>query len=94
MTPQMIEWHMKDLNNRMYCNLEEGKKISMPRYYKDKIYSEQQRKQIAFFAKIKAKGDDLHDFINDVGKHLPVRSQRDIAAFERMHSQASQRDKL
>lgn len=50
LTKQMIRWHKQDLDNRMYLNIEEGKKISMPRYYKDKIYSEMERKRVAFFA--------------------------------------------
>lgn len=36
-------WHLADLENRMYCPIEDGKKIAMPRYYKNKIYTEQQR---------------------------------------------------
>jgi len=35
----MKKWHKSDLENRMYVNLEDGKKIAMPRYYKDKIYT-------------------------------------------------------
>lgn len=49
---RMVEWHKTDLDNRMYCNLEAGKKISMPRYYKDKIYTEQERKRVAFFSRL------------------------------------------
>lgn len=37
LTPQMIQWHRNDLYNRMYCNVD-GKKISIPRYYKLKLY--------------------------------------------------------
>jgi hypothetical protein len=43
MTNQMKNWHYQDLENRMYCNLKDGKKIAMPRYYKDKIYNAEQR---------------------------------------------------
>lgn len=31
----------------MYLTIEGGKKISMPRYYKDKLYTDEQREQIA-----------------------------------------------
>lgn len=47
MSKQMIKWHKNDLENRMYCNIEDGKKISMPRYYKDKIYNKDERLKIA-----------------------------------------------
>lgn len=46
-TPEMARWHKSDLYNRMFCALPEGKKIAMPRYYKDKIYSEAERKAIS-----------------------------------------------
>ena len=39
----MVKWHKNDLLNRMYVPLVEGKKIAMPRYYKNKIYSETQK---------------------------------------------------
>lgn len=38
LSPEMIKWYKADLKNRMYCNIEDGKKIAMPRYYKDKLY--------------------------------------------------------
>lgn len=39
----MIRWHAADFKNRMYCNLKDGKKIAMPRYYKEKVFDEYQR---------------------------------------------------
>lgn len=48
----MILWHLADAENRMYCNLTDGKKISMPRYYKQKIYDDDTRKaigEVAFY---------------------------------------------
>jgi hypothetical protein len=43
LTNNMINWHKNDLVNRMYVPLVGGKKISMPRYYKDKVYSDTQK---------------------------------------------------
>jgi hypothetical protein len=42
LTSQMINWHLNEnaILDRMYCNLKDGKKIAMPRYYRDKIYSD------------------------------------------------------
>lgn len=45
-TEAMKKWHHADPYKRMYCNLKDGKKISMPRYYKDRIYEEDHRKAI------------------------------------------------
>lgn len=53
MTDQMKRWHMADPTNRMYIPLMDGKKIAMPRYYKDRIYTEKQRKIIGSSNKIR-----------------------------------------
>lgn len=53
LTEKMVKWHKNDLENRFYCNLQDGKKIAMPRYYKDKIYTEIERKRVAFFTRLK-----------------------------------------
>lgn len=42
-TKNMAIWHHTDLENRMYVPLKDGKKIAMPRYYKNRIYSETQK---------------------------------------------------
>lgn len=38
LTENMINWHLADLHNRNYVNLDGGVKIAMPRYYYSKIY--------------------------------------------------------
>lgn len=42
-------WHQNDILNRMHLVTEGGKKLSMPRYYKDKIYTEFEREMIAAY---------------------------------------------
>lgn len=42
------EWHKSDLDNRMYLPLMDGQKCAMPRYYKDKMYNEDERDKIAY----------------------------------------------
>lgn len=51
------KWHKSDLENRMYCPLEDGKKIAMPRYYKDKLYDDDEREIIAYAAFKKAQSE-------------------------------------
>lgn len=46
-------WHRRSLMDRMYCNLRDGNKITMPRYYKQQIYHEQERKAIGAKAALK-----------------------------------------
>lgn len=43
LTPAMVEWHLADIENRMYINVGSGKKAAMPKYYKDRIYTDDQR---------------------------------------------------
>lgn len=53
LTPAMKAWHLKNITERCYCKTEDGKKIAMPRYYKDKLYTDYQRSMIAESALIK-----------------------------------------
>lgn len=44
LTPEMIQWHKKDLN-RNYCALKGNIKIALPRYYRDRIYNATEKEQ-------------------------------------------------
>lgn len=69
LTPQMIRWHKNDLLNRMYVPLKDGKKCSMPRYYREKMYDEDEKKQV--FEHIKEKADsDLQLLHEKHGENL------------------------
>lgn len=57
LTKAMQAWHKKDLLNRMYLNGSDKKKVSMPRYYKNKIYHDLQRKAIAVAVRIQTDKD-------------------------------------
>lgn len=46
LTPAMRAWHDEDMLHRVYCNLTDGKKIAMPRYYKLKLYTKADMEQI------------------------------------------------
>lgn len=50
LTKAMIQWHRSDLENRMYVVVNGDQKVSMPRYYKSKIYENHERKNIGFLA--------------------------------------------
>lgn len=58
----MIAWHQADQNTRMYCNIEGGKKIAMPRYYKNKIYTDEQRERIGAVLKEKMRIMDKEEY--------------------------------
>lgn len=61
LTPAMVKWHKAKLWDRMYCVTDQQQKISMPRYYKEKLYTEQERKVIAAKARIKKEAEDLFE---------------------------------
>jgi hypothetical protein len=50
LTPQMLDYHKTDLLKNMNCVLPDGKKIAMPRYYKDKVYTEIERWYISKYS--------------------------------------------
>jgi hypothetical protein len=55
LTDLMVKWHKLDIGNRMYCNLKDGKKIAMPRYYKQKLnLTENEQEKIQYEAKIRS----------------------------------------
>nr|QJI53651.1 MAG: replication-associated protein [Cressdnaviricota sp.] len=51
------KWHLLDPENRMYLTLTDGRKVSMPRYYKDRIYTTE-RQAINYFLAQKELKDD------------------------------------
>lgn len=55
MNKKFIQWHRSDIGKRMYLNLSDGKKIGMPRYYKDKIFTETEREEAAYAGLLRAR---------------------------------------
>lgn len=93
-TPEIIKWHHADKNNRMYCNLEDGKKITMPRYYKEKIYDETERILIGAYnyAKMLQKQNDAIELLGLVNYERYLEQQK-VAAFEQQRNKSKSRQK-
>ena len=52
------KWHRADMFNRIYCTFDDGHKVAMPRYYREKIWNEYERAlQAAYIAKAVAAED-------------------------------------
>lgn len=51
LTPQMVQWHQQVQNSFIMDN---GMKKSMPKYYKEKLYNETQRKEVTDYLKNRA----------------------------------------
>jgi len=94
LTDRMIKWHKSDLEKRMYVPIIDGRKIPMPRYYKDKIYKESEKNRIArYIAKIS--DEQLEQEMNEYGIHYHYEmSQKHINAFRKMYKNSKQNEKL
>lgn len=60
LTPQMVRYHKKVLT-RVYCTMEGNVKIPMPRYYRDKIYTENEKEIIAEYFRENAPEEETDD---------------------------------
>lgn len=88
----MIQWHKNDMKNRMYINVGDGKKAAMPRYYKNKIYTDQERSEISGFQKgemEKRQLEALESEINNPGYNRQV-NQAKLAAFKSFNHRAQE----
>lgn len=93
-TENMIKWHKNILNERMYIPLKDGKKIAMPRYYKDKIYNQYEKNEVAHSIK-KLAEETLKKEMQELGEnYYQIMAERHITAFRKMHKNAEQGEKL
>jgi hypothetical protein len=90
LTKNMINWHKMDLEKRMYVPIKDGKKIAMPRYYKDKIYNEDEKAKInAYMGKISEELDiEISKEFSNFTEQEKVLSERHIFAFKKMQKAA------
>jgi hypothetical protein len=93
LTEQMVKWHKKNIENRVYLPLKDGKKAAMPRYYKDKLYDKGQKFRIGVF--MRATAEELEQILeNEHGDNLErVKAEQVINDFRRMYKKAEKRQK-
>lgn len=84
LTHGMSAWHCEDLINRLFCTTSDGVKLSMPRYYKDKIYSEGDREIIAAAFKLKMEQKLIDEQGDHVGDYWHNRAEAIYASFRSM----------
>lgn len=83
LSEKMIRWHRADIDNRMYCMVEGDKKISMPRYYKEKVYNEYERKRIGALALLKMEEQKQIDIaMKGYDKVVMDKVSNDLGAFK------------
>lgn len=95
LSSEIIKWHKNDLLKRMYLSLNDGRKVSMPRYYKDKLYTKAERNMIGEIANMERIIKQLED-IEKIGKekYWHNKAENDRAAFERMAKNYLKNQKL
>jgi hypothetical protein len=88
LTEQMINWHKSDLQKRMYVPMKDNKKIAMPRYYKDKIYTEIEKQKVALFIKQTLENQVNEEQIELGDEYNAVMAERHLHAFKKMYKHA------
>lgn len=96
--PSMINWHKADLETRMYLNLEDGKRCSMPRYYKDKMYSNDERERVGKASQQRAIDEQMkleEEWFNKYGGDVTkMRKEFVMWSYEKMQQDSLKRDKI
>lgn len=90
LTEEIKKWHLQDLDNRYYMPLKDGKKASLPRYYKEKIYSSEQSghlKGVMEKETIKAEKKAREKYGD---KYDDLKAQSDKQAFDKMYYREKQ----
>lgn len=98
------DYHLDDVYNRMFLTVEGGKKVTMPRYYKDKLFSDENfpsiedarsvRAGVAHITLKKQREDHLNMLLQYDGDYYHEQSQSDLAKFRAMDRDATKNDKL
>lgn len=94
-TDETLRWHYADLENRQYITIEDGKRIALPRYYRQKMYDKILSKHIGTQSQIKHEQREelelqykLQEYDGDIGFIRHMQSEAQIAAFGKMHRDA------
>jgi hypothetical protein len=94
LTKSMTAWHKADILNRMYCVVEDGKKMSMPRYYKDKLYNDEQREDIKHHFYEKYVSDTIRAFQSNTYTRDREQKKAGIAAAISWNKKQTKKEKL
>ena len=89
------KWHKAKVEERCYLPLKDGKKASMPRYYKDKLYADGEKFRISVHMQAESE-KQINDLIESIGENNfnNKLAERHINEFRRMAKKTKQRQKL
>lgn len=81
LTEAIVAWHRSSDDNAMVLRTEEGKRVSMPRYFKDRIYSKDEREEIGYRTNIEAQAE-IDAEIERIGIDEYLRLKRELYAYK------------
>lgn len=88
LTPRVIAWHKADVANRMFVYYDGDKPCSMPRYFKDKLYTQEERLLIQARMIDRMNEKYQEDLRYGRGIFSPTYKIDSEAEFKRMHKRA------
>lgn len=90
LTQSQMRYHLADLLNRNYLTLPGGRKIAMPRYYTDKIYSIGEKAKISRHLQAKLLDEQIKVLLKYCDKPEFEQNKKAAvaASFNRMHKKA------
>lgn len=94
LTSAMIAWHEADMLNRMYCTTDDNKKISMPRYYKQRLYSERDLEAIGDHLRQRNEAIEKRRMDEQGSKYYTNQIESYKAAVRKLTHAAANRDKF
>lgn len=95
LTEAMKAWHLADPENRVYCNLPGGKKIGMPRYYKERVgYTEEQLEQAAYYQVLKLREEEEKLMKQYGDGYAKYKAEYIKNQFKKAETQSTKNDKL
>lgn len=94
LTQNMIQWHKDDLENRVFIKIEDGKKIPLPRYYKQKMYDEEEQQKILIAHKEQSIQHQQKTILELGEDWENILIQRKYEAFRRMYANSTKNRNL
>lgn len=94
LTENIINWHKDILTERMYVPLKDNKKIAMPRYYKDKIYTEAEKSRISRYIESVLE-EENNKLVEIHGENVfSYLAEKHIDQFKKMHKRSKNGEKI
>lgn len=95
LTEAMVNWHKADPVDRQYCNIGDGKKIAMPRYFKDKIFTQEEKDKTSIkMSEIAMKEKEKQYEKDPLTDHYRNQKEAKEAAYRKLASEQQKRNKI